>query len=55
MGKAVNGIKDPLCPLSRDHRPRFTQGNIAEDSAAIKLDIVKAEACNGSFVGGNFL
>jgi len=55
MGKAVNGIKYPLCSLSRDHRLRFTQGNIAEDSAAIKLDIVKAEACNVSFVGGKIL
>ena len=55
MGKAVNGIEDPPCPLPRDHRSRFTHGNVAEDSAAVELDIVEAEAGNGGFVGGDFL
>ena len=55
MGKVVNGIEDPPHPLPRNHRSRFTHGNIAEDCAADELDIVEAEAGNGGFVGGDFL
>ena len=55
MGKAVNGIEDPPCPLPRNHWTRFTHGDIAEDCAADKLDIVEAEASNGGFVGSDFL
>ena len=55
MGKAVNGIEDSPCPLPRNHWTRFTHGDIAEDRAVDKLDIVEAEASNGGFVGSDFL
>ena len=31
VSKNVNGIKDLLCPLSRDHQSRFIHGNIELD------------------------
>ena len=55
MGKAVNGIKDLLRPLLRDHWSRFAHGDIAEDGAVIKLYIVEAETGDGGLVGSDFL
>ena len=55
MGQVVNGIEDPLRPLPRNHQSRFTHGNVAEDRAAVELDIAEAEAHNGGFLGGDFL
>ena len=55
MGQVVNGIEDPLRPLSRNHWSWFTHRNVAEDRAAVELDIAEAEARNGGFVGGDFL
>ena len=51
----MNDIEDLPCPLPGHHWARFTHGNVAEDCAAVKLDIGEAEAGNGGFVGGNFL
>ena len=55
VGQVVNDIEDLPCPLPGHHWARFTHGNVAEDCAAVKLDIGEAEAGNGGFVGGNFL
>ena len=55
VSKAVNGIKDFPRPLPRDHWSRLARGDVAEDGAVIKLDIVEAKASDGSFVCGDFL
>ena len=51
----MNGIKDLPRPLPRDHWSRLARGDVAEDGAVIKLDIVEAKASDGSFVCGDFL
>ena len=47
MGKAVNGIEDCLCPLSRAYWSRYTHGDITEDGAVIELDVVTMKASDG--------
>ena len=49
MGQVVNGIEDPLRPLPRNHWSWFTHRNVAEDRAAVELDLAEAD------VGANFL
>ena len=51
----MNGIKDLPRPLPRDHWSRLPRGDVAEDGAVTKLDIVEVKASDGSFVSGNFL
>ena len=51
----MNGIKDFPHPLPRDHWLRLSRGDIAENGAAFKLDIVEVKASDGSFVCGDFL
>ena len=51
----MNGFKDFPRPPPRDHWLRFARGDVAEDGAVIKQDIVEAKASDGSFVCGDFL
>ncbi len=51
----MNGIKDLSRPIPRDHWSRLVRGDVTEDGAVIKLDIVKAKASDVGFVCGNFL
>ena len=48
VSKTVNGIKDLLCPLSRDHQSGFIYGNIELDV------VVEVDACDGGSVGSDF-
>ena len=43
----MNGIKDFPRPLPRDHWTRLARGDVTEDGAVIKLDIVEAKASDG--------
>ena len=51
----MNGIKDLPRPLPKDHWSRLAHGDVAEDGAVIKLDIVEVRASDGSFVCSDFL
>ena len=42
-------------PLPRDHWSRLAHGDVAEDGAVIKMDIVEVKASDGSFVCGDSL